>query len=68
MIYMGIQSISNMDKTRFFVFKQMLMWKERIYKQTSEDMVRELVTDVLALCEQQRGTIDIVKLTTPQTS
>ena len=68
MIYMGIQSISNMDKTRFFVFKQMLMWKERIYKQTSEDMVRELVTDVLASCEQQRGTIDIVKLTTPQTS
>ena len=57
-----------MDKTRFFVFKQMLMWKERIYKQTSEDMVRELVTDVLASCEQQRGTIDIVKLTTPQTS
>lgn len=68
MIYMGIQSISDMDKTRFFVFKQTPMWKERIYKQTSQDMVRELVTEVLASCEQQRGTVDIVKLTTPQTS
>lgn len=44
------------------------MWKERIYKQTSQDMVRELVIEVLASCEQQRGTVDIVKLTTPQTS
>lgn len=37
-----------MDKTPFlFVFKQKLMLGQRICKQTSPGLVRELVTDVL---------------------
>lgn len=50
-----------------FVFKQKFMWRERICKQSSRGLVRELVTDVLAPCEQKRGTVAIVQLTTPQT-
>lgn len=42
--------------------------KKRIYKQTPQALVREVLKDVLASCEQQRGTVDIIKLTIPQTS
>lgn len=38
-----------------FVCKQKFMWRESICKQTSQGLIRELVTDVLAPCEQQRN-------------